>query len=147
MVELHNGVLGNTVRKMMNHKPNYSLETGVAWAITAKKKPNFPNIESNKLPAMEVVTCSKIVAKNLSAMHDARQAFIKSESDKKLRRALRHQIRASSEVKYVTGDKVYYKRQTDDYCKGPTAVYGQENHQILIKHGSTYQRRCRCTSM
>ena len=147
LVERHNGVLGNTVRKMMNDKPNYSLETGVAWAITAKKKPNFPNIESNKLPAMEVVTCSKIVAKNLSAMHDARQAFIKSESDKKLRRALRHQIRASSEVKYVTGDKVYYKRQTDDYWKGPTTVYGQENYQFLIKHGSTYQRRCRCTSM
>ena len=64
---------------------------------------------------MEVVTCSKIVAKKLSAMHDARQAFIKSESHKKLRRALRHQIRTCSEVKYVTGDKVYYKRRTDDY--------------------------------
>ena len=89
---------------------------------------------------MEVVTCSKIVAKNLSAMHDARQDFIKSESDKKLRRALRRQIRTSSEVKYVTGDKVYYKRRTNDYWKGPATVYRQENQQVLIKHGSTYQR-------
>ena len=48
-------------------------------------------------------------------MHDDRQAFIKSESDEKLTRALRHQARTSSEVKYVTGDKVYYKRRTDDY--------------------------------
>ena len=38
-------------------------------------------------------------------MHDDRQAFIKSESDEKLTRALRHQARTSSEVKYVTGDK------------------------------------------
>ena len=36
LVEFHNGVLGNTVRKMMSDKPNYSLETGVAWAIAAK---------------------------------------------------------------------------------------------------------------
>ena len=48
-------------------------------------------------------------------MHDARQAFIKSESDEKLRRAFQHQVRTSSEVKYVTGDKVYYKRRADNY--------------------------------
>ena len=28
-------MLGNNVRKMMSDKPNYSLETGVAWAIAA----------------------------------------------------------------------------------------------------------------
>ena len=94
--------LGNTVRKMMSDKPNYSLETGVAWAIAAKnslknvcgfspnqlvfgKKTNFPNVESNKLPALEGVICSKIVAGNLYTMHDTRQAFIKSESEKKWR--------------------------------------------------------------
>ena len=36
LVECHNGVLGNTVRKIMSGNPNYSLETGVAWAIVAK---------------------------------------------------------------------------------------------------------------
>ena len=57
-----------------------------------------------------------------------------------MRRALWHQVRTSSEVKYVTGDKVYYKRWTDDYWKRPVTVIGQENQQVLIKHGSTYQR-------
>ena len=33
-------------------------------------------------------------------LHDAGQAFIKSESDEKLRQALWHQVRTSSEVKY-----------------------------------------------
>ena len=93
---------------------------------------------------MEGVTCSKIVAGNLSAMNDARQAFIKSESDEKLRRAFQHQFRTSSEVKYVTGDKRYYKRQIDDYWKGPATVIGQENQQVLIKHDSTYQRMHPC---
>ena len=89
LVEHHNGILDNTVRKMVSDKPNYSVETGVAWAIATKnslknvygfspnqlvfgKNLNFPNVESNKLPALKSVTCSKIVAENLSAMHDAR---------------------------------------------------------------------------
>ena len=42
LVEGHNGVLDNTVRNMMSDKPNYSLETGVAWAIAAKKKTQLP---------------------------------------------------------------------------------------------------------
>ena len=73
---------------MMSDKPNYSLETVVAWAIAAKnslknvcgfspnqlvfgKKPNFPNVESNKLPALEGVAFSKIVSENIPALHDA----------------------------------------------------------------------------
>ena len=74
-------------------------------------------------------------------MYDTREeAFTKSKSNEKVRQALWHQVRRSSEVKYVTGDKVYHKRQTDDYWKGPATVTGQENQQVLIKHESTYQR-------
>ena len=36
LVERHNVVLGNTMKKMMSEKRNYSLETDVAWAIAAK---------------------------------------------------------------------------------------------------------------
>ena len=104
------------------------------------KNRNFPNVESKKLPDLEGVRCGKVVAENLSSMHDARQAFIKSESDEKLRLALRHHVRTSSEIKYLTGDKKYYKRQADDYWKRPATVIEQENQQVLIKHGSTYQR-------
>ena len=91
------------------------------------KKPNAFNVASNKLPALEGATCSKVVAENLFAVHDAKKAFIKSESDEKLSQALRHQVRTSSEVKHVTVDQVYYKRGPDDYCKGPATVTGQEN--------------------
>ena len=77
-------------------------------------------------------------------MHDARKVFIKSEYDEKFRLALRHQARASSEVKYATADKVYYKRRPDDYWKGPTIVIIQESQQVLIKHRSTYQKMLPC---
>ena len=36
LVEHHNGVIGNTVRKTMSDKPNCSLETVIAWALAAK---------------------------------------------------------------------------------------------------------------
>ena len=39
---------------------------------------------------------------------------------------------------------MYYKRQTDDYWKGPATVIGQENQQVLIKHGFKYQRMHPC---
>ena len=61
-------------------------------------------------------------------MHDARQAFIKSESDKKLRQALWHQVRTSSEVRYVADDKVLQVMNRKLL----------ENPQVLLKHGSTY---------
>ena len=144
LIERHNSVLGNIVSKMMSEEQGYSLNTAVAWAVSAKnslknvygfspnqlvfgKNPNFPCVMNNKLPALEGVTSSKIVAENLNAMHNARKAFIKAEADEKLRRALRHQVRTSSEVKFITGDKVYYKRRSDDTWKGPAVVIGQES--------------------
>ena len=47
-------------------------------------------MDSN-LPAHEGKTFNKIVARNLNAVHSAWKAFIKSKSDKKIRRALCHQ--------------------------------------------------------
>ena len=61
------------------------------WRL--EKNPNFPAVESNKAPALEGKTASEIVACNLNTMHAARQAFIKSESAEKLRRALHRQTR------------------------------------------------------
>ena len=73
-------------------------------------------------------------------MHAVRQDFIKSESAEKLRRALRHQTRTYSDVKYFTGDIVYYKRDSSNEWKGPRIVIGQDCQQVLVKHGGSYVR-------
>ena len=87
----------------------------ITWAVSTKialhnvhgfspnelafgKNPNFPAAESNKPPALEGKMTSEIVASNLNAMHAAHQAFIKSESAEKLRRALRYQTHIYSEI-------------------------------------------------
>ena len=59
--------------------------------------------------AMEGTTSSKIVAKNLNALHAACIAFIEIEASKKLRRAISHKIRPVTTIIYNQGDKVFYK--------------------------------------
>ena len=83
---------------------------------------------------------NEIVACNLNAMHAACQAFIKSESAEKLRRALCHQTRTYSDVKYFTGNIVHCKRNNSNEWKGPWTVIGQDGQQVLVKHGGSYVR-------
>ena len=73
-------------------------------------------------------------------MHAARRAHIQSESDEKVRRALRHNVRTSGEVDFVTGDKVYYKRMDSKEWKGPGVIIGKDGKQVLVKHGGIYVR-------
>ena len=62
-------------------------------------------------------------------------------------RALRHNIRTSGEVRYVTGDRVYYKRVDNKKWRGPGVVLGQDGKQVLLKHQGVYVRvhPCRLT--
>ena len=160
IVERHNATLGFSVQKIVDDL-KCDLSLAVAWAVSAKnalhnvhgfspnqllfgKKTNFPAVVSNKPPAVEGKTTSEIVACNLNVMHAARQAFIKSESAEKLRRALCHQTRTYSDVKYFTGDIVYYKRSNSNAWKGPGTMIGQDGQQVLVKHAGSYVRVHRC---
>lgn len=78
------------------------MEVALNWEITAKtsfknvngyspnqlvfgRNPSFPNVDDNDLQAF-----SKLVAKNLNAMHSARKNFIESESSSKLKKTMKH---------------------------------------------------------
>ncbi|VDI35884.1 Hypothetical predicted protein [Mytilus galloprovincialis] len=65
--------------------------------------PNLPNILKDTLPALEGRTSSEEFAKHLNILHDSRKAYIQSESDERIRRALRSKIRATVLM-------VFYKR-------------------------------------
>ena len=149
MVEKHNGLIGDAVSKIM-HDVRCSVEIALCWALNAKntlqnihgfspyqlvfgRNPNLPSVFTDKLPALEGVTKSQLVADQLNALHKARQEFIKSESAEKLRRALRGQTRTHSNMKYIQGEEVFYKRDDDKYWQGPGRVIGQDGSQVLIK--------------
>ena len=100
----------------------------------------LPSLQSDRPPALSEESTSDMVRKNLNCIHAARQAHIRSESCEKVRRALRHNIRTSGEVKYVTGDKVYFKRADSKRWRGPVVVLGQDGQQVLVKYQGNYVR-------
>lgn len=66
------------------------------------------------------------------------ELFIASEKDEKIKRALYHNIRASGEVKYVSGDSVFYKKKDKNEWRGTCAVIGLVNQQVFVKYGTFY---------
>ena len=92
------------------------------------------------MPALENKIASEIVAKNLSALHQARQNYIKSESLSTIKHALKHQVWTYRDIIYNTGDLVYYKRKDNLNWKGSDSVIGQDGQQVLVNYGSRYIR-------
>ena len=50
-----------------------------------------------------------------------------------------HKVRPTGEI-FSNGDQVLYRRKNDQQWQGPATVIGQENKQILVKHGGVYYR-------
>ena len=108
------------------------------------RNPNLHSILIDKLPVLEGVFTSDVVASNLNVMHAARKQFIMCESLEKLARALRHQVRVSITQSYKNGDVVFYKRNLCDRLLGPGTVIRWEHKQVLVKQAGTYVRVYPC---
>ena len=93
----------------------------------------------DKLPALEGTTTSRIVASHLNALHSARRAYIEVESSEKVRRALKHKIRANA-TNFRMGEKVFYKRNGNNKWKGPGKIVGQDGKIVFVRHGNIYVR-------
>ena len=157
--ERYNGIISEMVKKVLN-ETKCSLEIALAWAVSAKnslenhygyspnqlvfgKNPNYPSILYDKPPALENGTTNELIRNNLNALHASRSAFIQKESCEKLRRAMLYKVRPTGEI-FLNGDQVFYRRRNDKQWQGPATVIGQENKQILVKHGSVYYRCHAC---
>ena len=141
-----------------------SLEMALAWAVNAKNSlsnvygyspyqlvfganPNVPSILTDKIPALEGVTSSQVIADHLNAITAARKAYVEAEASGKIKRALVRKTRPVTSLTFETGEKVYYKRRDCDTWKGPATVIGKEKSQIFIKHGGIYVRVNPCHLM
>ena len=100
------------------------------------KNPSLPGIMADGLPALEGSTSSETFAQHLNALHDARRAFIQTETNERIRRALRGNVRAAEET-YVNGDAVYYKGEGKERWLGPATVVFQDR-RVVIKGSSDY---------
>jgi len=158
--ERQNAVIADGVRKVIADT-NCTVDVALAWTVSARnclanhsgfspnqlvfgQNPALPNVFSDKPPALEEHSSSDIVRINLTAMHAARQEFVKFESNEKLRRALRHNIRATDSTTIENGEEVFYKRNDSPEWRGPGVVIGRDGKQFLVKHGGTYVRVHEC---
>ena len=87
----------------------YSVHVFNPNQLVFSRNPNLPSFLNDKLPALEGVSTSEVVASNLNAMHAARKQFIKCKSFEKLRCALCHQVKTGITQSYKNGD-VFYKK-------------------------------------
>ena len=149
-------VIDNIVSKLKMQYPSVNIDILLGWANMAKnslhmnhgysshqlvfgQNPNLPNILTDEAPALEGKTMSEIFAKHLNCLHSARQLFIQSESDERIRRALRHKIRACNE-QYEKGVEVFYKKDTNPLWLGPAKVVAQDGKLVFVRHGNQLLR-------
>ena len=114
--EHNHAVVENCVAKVLEDQPDLNLEIALmvyGWSpnqLVFRANPNMPSVITDNPPALENTTISQNFAKHLNALHSSRRAFLQAESSERIRRALRHKIRASGEC-FQHGDRVYYKRR------------------------------------
>ena len=148
LCERNHQITDRMLEILEDENPNTDLDTLLAWANLAKnslqmwngfssfqlvlgQNPNLPNIMTDGLPALHGTTSSEILAKHLNALHTAWKAFIKCEADERIRRALRHQVRAVEDV-FESGEMVYYKRDGSTKWLGPGKVIFQDGRLVFV---------------
>lgn len=158
--ERHNGLLGTMIEKLLEE--GTSLENAVCWAISAKnalvnvsgyspnqlvfgRNPNIPNILNSELPALEPCRYQDKLQETIKGMNDARKAFIHSEADERLKRAVKKKTRTQiSSEPFELQSKVYFRR--GNVWRGPGTVIGIDNKTVIVKQGGQIYRvpPCEC---
>ena len=160
-----NDVLGSHVSKITDDTHS-ELRMALAWAVSARNalanssgfspnqlvfgfNPAIPDVFESDPPALEPINSSDIVRKNLNALHSARREFVKFESEERIRRALRHNTRATHPDDLQKGNEVYFKRRDDNQWHGPGVIVAWEGKLALVRHGGEYHRvhTCRLTKL
>ena len=156
LCERVHGVVDLILSKLKMDNPKVDINVLLGWANMAKNSlhthhgfsshqlvfgtnPNLPNLLTANPPALEGETMSKIFAEHLNTLHSAREAFIKSEADERIRRALRKKITAL-EQNYHKGDTVLYKKEGKTMWLGPAIVVAQDGKVIFVRHGGNLIR-------
>ena len=154
LCERNHAIVDLMLSKLVTDYPKISENVLLRWANMAKNSlqmwngfssnqlvlginPRLPSIMNGKIPGLNESTISEALAKHLTALHATRRAFVESESEEKLKRALRSRVRASETV-YKRGDKVLYKRSHTEKWLGPARVIFQDRKCVFLDHGGYF---------
>ena len=134
--ERNHATVDRIMSKMMDQDPSMSADIALCWALNAKNSlenymgfspfqlvfgetPKLPSVFTAGPPGYEEVVMSKAVADHINALHSAREAFIKCESDRVLKQALKSRIYTQGQ-NISPGDWIYFKNKKK--WEGPVKV-------------------------
>ena len=93
----------------VNAKNSFPMFGGYSsYQLVFRKNPQLPNIITDTLPALSGATTSESVGNHIQAIQAGRKAFTEALCDEKIRRALRHKVRAVEKV-FEHGESVFYR--------------------------------------
>lgn len=161
MVERFNRILNTHLNRVIESSGE-DVESAISWVVSAQnalnnnkgfspnqivfgKNPGLSNLIDDEPPALCVrVDYPGIVEQNLKMMRTAKEKFIEMESDERIRRALRDNIRPTETKNLSVNDKVYFKRNHEDRWRGPGTVEGIEGKIIFVRYGGYRYRVHTC---
>ena len=146
--ERNHAVVDKMVSKMMESDRTLDAETALCWAMNAKntlenhqgfspaqlvfgRNPTLQTILNGTPATWENKTISQTLAKNLEALHSAREEFIKAESDRIIRSALKDRVYPKGND-IVNGDYVYFKQNKDKMWQGPNKVIATNGKTLYV---------------
>lgn len=156
LCERVHAVTDNMISKLQAQYPKTDIQVLIAWACMAKNSlqmfngfssnqlvfgtnPKLPGVSTDSISALEDTTSSQVFANHLNVLHAARRSFIESESEERIRRALRSKLRVNEKT-FSPGDIVYYKRECSNRWMGPGKVLAQDGKVIFVRHGNSLVR-------
>ena len=149
IVERANAIVTDAMRKI-KYDQNVSWETALCWAVYAKnclnnvhgfishqivfgQNPNNPSVENNVTSRNgDIKSTTDYVRKHLNCLHEARKAFILSDSSERIKRSLSKNTRKNGQ-RFSNGESVYYWRKNN--WLGPAKVIGQDSSLVFLRHG------------
>ena len=158
VVERHNGILAAMIKSVME-EVGCDVDVAAAWACSAKNSlgnnhgfssnqlvlglnPRIPGIlnDTVSLSTLNSEDIEATVSEHLNALVVARQKFVELEASDKVKRALKERVYEQQNIKYYSGDVVYFKRGEKKFWYGPAVVVGHVDNNVLIKHGGLIVR-------
>ena len=160
LCERNHAVTDRCLEKILHDDPKVPIEVALAYACNAKnciqmwngyssfqlvfgENPRLPDVYNAELPGLEGRTESEIIAMHLNTLQSARKAFIETQACQRIKKALKHRVRAKMEH-FKTGDKVIYKRSDSNRWRGPGTVIGQNRQIIFVQHGGQWYKIPNC---
>ena len=139
------------MKKMRDCDESLSPDMALFWSLNAKNclenchgfspyqlvfasNPQIPSATQCGPPGLENKTKSEEFARHMNAMHEARQAFIKAQSDDVLKKALKSRIHARGDS-IEEGDLIYYKKGKEKLWQGPDKVIAVNGKKLFVDKG------------